>query len=385
MRTDNDQYQQYNTNMQHHIQELNDQINQLTQTNNLLKSKQDEKNLSDHSLVLEHDNLQQENQLFRNAIDQWSNRYEELRLKLEQMTKTLTEKDEHIIELETKINNSKAIEDKNPLIETKKEFESDEISNLKNQIQTIENLNKQLNERLEQFQLKSNHEQPTQTDEQQTDSILPLNSNDQKQSEQHLIERFNEVMRENIDLKDRIQNLDHVILQLQSETETIGDYIILYQQQREQLQKRYQEKDDYIKQLTQDRFDLQKKLSELEILLVHGLNIPIPNSIKSQESHTEISSKQNETNSSEQLELQSEKNEQLGTIDQVISLNTDKIPSSISLPQLSDETKARILALITELAQNNISSNDNLSTVKRAFVDKDFYLCSTCSGSVQWV
>ncbi|CAF4331506.1 unnamed protein product, partial [Adineta steineri] len=115
-------------------------------------------------------------------------------------------------------------------------------------------------------------------------------------------------MRENIDLKDRIQNLDHVILQLQSETETIGDYIILYQQQREQLQKRYQEKDDYIKQLTQDRFDLQKKLSELEILLVHGLNIPIPNSIKSQESHTEISSKQNETNSSEQLELQSEKN-----------------------------------------------------------------------------
>ncbi|CAF4409287.1 unnamed protein product, partial [Adineta steineri] len=122
MRTDNDQYQQYNTNMQHHIQELNDQINQLTQTNNLLKSKQDEKNLSDHSLVLEHDNLQQENQLFRNAIDQWSNRYEELRLKLEQMTKTLTEKDEHIIELETKINNSKAIEDKNPLIETKKEF-----------------------------------------------------------------------------------------------------------------------------------------------------------------------------------------------------------------------------------------------------------------------
>ncbi|CAF4281220.1 unnamed protein product, partial [Adineta steineri] len=118
------------------VDSSHEEINQLTQTNNLLKNKQDEKNLSDHSLVLEHDNLQQENQLFRNAIDQWSNRYEELRLKLEQMTKTLTEKDEHIIELETKINNSKAIEDKNPLIETKKEFESDEISNLKNQIQT---------------------------------------------------------------------------------------------------------------------------------------------------------------------------------------------------------------------------------------------------------
>ncbi len=37
----------------------------------------------------------------------------------------------------------------------------------------------------------------------------------------------------------------------------IGDYIYLYQQQREQLQRRYQEKDDYIKQLTQDRIHLQ--------------------------------------------------------------------------------------------------------------------------------
>jgi len=66
-------------------------------------------------------------------------------------------------------------------------------------------------------------------------------------------------MHENAELKDRTQHLEHVILQLQSETETIGDYIYLYQQQREQLQRRYQEKDDYIKQLTQDRFSLQVK------------------------------------------------------------------------------------------------------------------------------
>jgi hypothetical protein len=85
-------------------------------------------------------------------------------------------------------------------------------------------------------------------------------------------------MHENVELKDRTQHLEHVILQLQSETETIGkrkslsfdylfsifvlklgDYIYLYQQQREQLQRRYQEKDDYIKQLTQDRFYLQVK------------------------------------------------------------------------------------------------------------------------------
>jgi hypothetical protein len=37
----------------------------------------------------------------------------------------------------------------------------------------------------------------------------------------------------------------------------IGDYISLYQQQRQQLHRRYQEKDDYIKQLTHDRLSLQ--------------------------------------------------------------------------------------------------------------------------------
>jgi hypothetical protein len=64
-------------------------------------------------------------------------------------------------------------------------------------------------------------------------------------------------------------------------------------------------------------------------------------------------------------------------------LNTN----SIALRQLSDETKDRILTLIKELGQNNISTsqNDNLSTIKKAFVDKNLYICSTCSGPVQWV
>ena len=82
-------------------------------------------------------------------------------------------------------------------------------------------------------------------------------------------------MRENADLQDRTQQLEHLILQLQSETDTIGkiksssidrsliclgDYISLYQQQRHHLHRRYQEKDDYIKQLTHDRLGLQVRI-----------------------------------------------------------------------------------------------------------------------------
>ena len=113
-------------------------------------------------------------------------------------------------------------------------------------------------------------------------------------------------MRDNADLQDRTQQLEHLILQLQSETDTIGDYIYLYQQQREQLHRRYQEKDDYIKQLTQDRLGLQvktnhcyfrfpiyiflqKKLSELETLLMRGLNKPPTTNTEQRElTHDEI-------------------------------------------------------------------------------------------------
>lgn len=35
-------------------------------------------------------------------------------------------------------------------------------------------------------------------------------------------DRFNRAMRDNADLQDRTQQLEHLILQLQSETETIG-------------------------------------------------------------------------------------------------------------------------------------------------------------------
>lgn len=41
----------------------------------------------------------------------------------------------------------------------------------------------------------------------------------------------------------------------------LGDYIHLYQQQREQLQQRYQQKDLYIQQLTDDQSKLQVQLN----------------------------------------------------------------------------------------------------------------------------
>ncbi|CAF4223985.1 unnamed protein product, partial [Rotaria sordida] len=132
--------------------------------------------------------------------------------------------------------------------------------------------------------------------------------------------------------------------------------------------------------------------SELEILLVQILNIPITNIIQSYEFNTEIPTRQDDINSSTQSEFSTNNHQQLETIDnaasstinQTMPLNSNKTSNSTLLREISDETKARILALIKELGQNNIPSrqNDNLSTIKLAFVDTNLYTCSTCSGPV---
>jgi len=62
-------------------------------------------------------------------------------------------------------------------------------------------------------------------------------------------------------------------------------------------------------------------------------------------------------------------------------------PSLASLSNFDDETKTRILVLLKELGQsdNSSSQTDNLSTAKLAFIGKNLYVCSTCTGPVQWV
>ena len=57
-------------------------------------------------------------------------------------------------------------------------------------------------------------------------------------------------MNENADLKEKNQELDHLVSQLQFETETIVDYITMYQMEREKLNKKYELKDETIRSLS---------------------------------------------------------------------------------------------------------------------------------------
>ncbi|ELK07237.1 Golgin subfamily A member 2 [Pteropus alecto] len=80
--------------------------------------------------------------------------------------------------------------------------------------------------------------------------------------------RFTELMQEKVDLKDRVEELEHRCIQLSGETDTIGEYIALYQSQRAVLKERHREKEEYISRLAQDKEEMKVKLLELQELVL---------------------------------------------------------------------------------------------------------------------
>ncbi|XP_006157004.1 golgin subfamily A member 2-like, partial [Tupaia chinensis] len=79
--------------------------------------------------------------------------------------------------------------------------------------------------------------------------------------------RFLQAVEEKAALQERVDALEDRCLQLAAETETIGDFIVLYQRQRAMLKERYKEKDEYIHQLLQEKENLKVKLLELQRLV----------------------------------------------------------------------------------------------------------------------
>lgn len=82
-----------------------------------------------------------------------------------------------------------------------------------------------------------------------------------------LQQKFVHLVSEKVELLEKLQENEHLIVQLSYETETIGDYITLYQAQRDALKSRFKEKDQCIEQLMQEKSSMQVKLHELQALV----------------------------------------------------------------------------------------------------------------------
>ncbi|KAJ7987297.1 hypothetical protein DPEC_G00337270 [Dallia pectoralis] len=80
--------------------------------------------------------------------------------------------------------------------------------------------------------------------------------------------RFTSLMQEKVDLKDRVEELEHRCIQLSGETDTIGEYIALYQNQRAIMKQKHMEKEHYISLLAHDKEEMKTKLAELQDLVM---------------------------------------------------------------------------------------------------------------------
>lgn len=79
--------------------------------------------------------------------------------------------------------------------------------------------------------------------------------------------RFRRTMLEVAELTEEKQRLEHVVMQLQFETETIGEYITLYQNQRRLLKRKEHERDVELRKLTEERELMSGKLTYLNKLI----------------------------------------------------------------------------------------------------------------------
>merc|ERR1712123_189613 len=70
------------------------------------------------------------------------------------------------------------------------------------------------------------------------------------------------------------EQLEHLVERLQEETETIGDYVIMYQHQRKMQKMKIQEKEEQVQQLAKDRAELLTKLTQLQEMVKNMVDDP---------------------------------------------------------------------------------------------------------------
>ncbi|KAI5704918.1 hypothetical protein M8J75_010017 [Diaphorina citri] len=127
----------------------------------------------------------------------------------------------------------------------------------------LQNLQQQMSQIQEYYQQQSQQNSQQEVGQQVEPASDPVDQNALRQLE----EKFKMTMTELAELSDEKQRLEHLVTQLQLETETIGEYAALYQKQRYLLQQKSREKDEQVKQLSKDQEALKQKLAKLNALV----------------------------------------------------------------------------------------------------------------------
>lgn len=167
---------------------------------------------------------------------------------------------------------------------------------------------------------------------------------------QKLEKRFKETMEKLAEVLDEKQRLEHLVLQLQCETETIGEYIALYQRQRAILQERAKEKNEAFRQLIEQKNEQQEQLHKLKELVT---NLITKKSIATDNTRLYISDHKEETK------------------DVITPENTQENHNVVSKIS-NDETTSQIIDLLTEIKDCK----------DQCTVTSNFHPCPWCSGKL---
>lgn len=208
-----------------------------------------------------------------------------------------------------------------------------------------------------------------------------------------LQDRFRRTMNEIADLTEEKQRLEHLVMQLQSETETVGEYIALYQTQRRLLKQRELEKDIQLHRIAADRTEMKEKLKQLnglvELLLIQ----------KGFSNTKEIMDKLNTTNLATTTNGDAEPVSESGDAPHIVADgegNTVLQQQQQQQHQIVDsthehchnhgthepsnthETATKIINLLSEIKEKNL--NQDYSTTPNCLQH-----CSCCSGKLEIV
>uniref|UniRef100_A0A0R3RGX6 GOLGA2L5 domain-containing protein n=1 Tax=Elaeophora elaphi TaxID=1147741 RepID=A0A0R3RGX6_9BILA len=84
--------------------------------------------------------------------------------------------------------------------------------------------------------------------------------------------RFTRAMHQVADLAEEKERLQHIVMQLETENDTIGDYVTLYQHQRKKINERIREREQAVAKLSFEKEQMQQKLNELQKILINLLS-----------------------------------------------------------------------------------------------------------------
>ncbi|XP_040583435.1 uncharacterized protein [Lepeophtheirus salmonis] len=171
-----------------------------------------------------------------------------------------------------------------------------------------------------------------------------------------LQQKFHDAMKKIADLMNEKDYLEHIVVQLQEETETVGEYITLYQYQRSMQKKNLEDKEKQLQKVCRDREELMSKLEKLQKLLTHFVEDKDDND---KENKVPIVNRPKIPSGSLQEEFNNER-----SIDQNTNIpHVHSVPSSYVVENEdntieSKETANKILSLLNEIGTNKALNDE---------------------------